>query len=155
MVRLGQQVRFAMLVVVAAACTVEATGGREDRVDAAASPGGADASASAADAASTPPVDAADEGDCPRARVVTSGINLNVREQPNTSSEVIGSLPNGSVVPVLDLVQGESVQGNTEWFQIDDQGTIGFISGTFAECTTDAALTEPRAPYDVSPDGVG
>jgi hypothetical protein len=68
---------------------------------------------------------------------------------------VIGSLPNGSVVPVLDRVQGESVQGNTEWFQIDDQGTIGFISGTFAECTTDAAFTEPRAPYDVSPDGVG
>lgn len=144
------------LVVAVAACTVDA----RDRSNGEPGTPRADA-ASVGDDASTPPVgidaalpsaDAFDEGDCPRVRITTAGSDLRIREEPNTSSEILGGLPNGSVVTSLGSVQGESVSGNTEWFEIDHQGITGFVSGAFAECTTDPpSSVTPTAPGSTAP----
>ena len=150
MVRQAKTIAIALWIAVGA-CTVKATG--DDEVDGAVA--SADAGETRADAAA-PEADAFEEGSCPRARVaVSEDATLRLREEPNTSSEVLGNLPNGTVVPVLDRVEGESISGDTEWLQVDYEGTVGFISGAFAECTTDpAASAAPPAGHDV-PLGVG
>jgi murein DD-endopeptidase MepM/ murein hydrolase activator NlpD len=90
-----------------------------------------------------PPVD-----DCPRVRVVTeAGEVLNVRPDPSTANETIGTLPNNAIVEVIDEVQGEAVEGNTLWFHIAYLDGDGYVSGVFAECTLD------DAPELLPPDG--
>ncbi len=109
----------------AGACTVDATGGDEP-----------DAAATAGADADVPRGPDAGDDDCPTVRVTTEQSNLNVREQPNTDSDIVGSLPRDAVVEVLDRVEGEEVLGESEWFHIEDGATIGYVSGAFAECTT-------------------
>jgi hypothetical protein len=83
--------------------------------------------------------------DCPRIRVVTPPSEpLNVRPDPSTAGEPIGSLVNGTLATVIDEVVGEAVEGNTQWFDIEYQGSHGYVSGVFAECTLD----EPPEPPD-------
>lgn len=128
---------LALSFAVTAACTVDA---KPD---------------TAIDASTSTGIDA-EVNDCPRARVTTNGGDLNIREQPDTSTDnVIGSLANGAVVPVLDRVQGETVLDTSEWFEIDDDGTIGFISGAFAACTTDPAFSPPPSAESASLGSVG
>jgi murein DD-endopeptidase MepM/ murein hydrolase activator NlpD len=76
--------------------------------------------------------------DCPRARVlVSAGNSLNVRPTPSTAMESVGSLPNHSIVDVLEVVTGESIDGNDQWFWIATAELEGYIFGAFAECTFD------------------
>ena len=143
----------------AAACTVDAKPGQD--IDASSS-GGIDAASGdhdaseALDAASNgvdaAPDDAAPEDDCPRIRV-TADSGLNIREEANTSSDILGALANGTVVTVLERVQGETVSGESEWFQIEYDGIVGFVTGAFSECTT-AALSG-FAPLPAPADPVG
>jgi murein DD-endopeptidase MepM/ murein hydrolase activator NlpD len=88
--------------------------------------------------------------DCPRARVdVAAGATLNVRPDPSTANAPVGTLPNGAVVDVVAQVQGESVGGDTLWFQIATRTLSGYISSAFAACTTDEppVLAPPGAWY--------
>jgi hypothetical protein len=87
---------------------------------------------------------------CPRVIVrVSAGNTLNVREASNSASAMVGSLGDGQIVTVVERVVGEAVMGNIEWFLIDSAGLRGYISGAFAECTTDAipTLMPPAAYY--------
>jgi len=86
---------------------------------------------------------------CPRIRVVTPPAEpLNVRPDPSTAAEPIGSLGNGSIVDVLDEVQGESIEGNTLWFHIAYLASDGYVSAVFAECTQDMP-PEPPDGYNL------
>lgn len=138
--------RFAVAcaLAIAASCTVDAS------EDLDADPGlGRDAWAPSPDAAAQPDAEA---DDCPNVRVATEESNLNIREEPNTESEVIGSLPKDTVVEVLDRVEGEVIQGDSEWFHIEHEGTIGYISGAFAACTTaEPSGAEIAPPSDPAP----
>jgi hypothetical protein len=88
------------------------------------------------------------ENDCPRAKVsVNPGDTLNVRPDPSTAQDPIGSLPNNAVVDVVEQTTGESVDGNDTWLKIDHDGLVGYVSGVFASCT----LEEP--PDLQPPDG--
>lgn len=72
---------------------------------------------------------------CPRVRVQgTAGQGLNVRPSPSTDQPPRGNLPEGTVADVLDIVEGESIQGDTTWFQVRRGDLEGFVSGAFAEC---------------------
>jgi hypothetical protein len=83
--------------------------------------------------------------DCPRVRVmVPPDEPLNVRPDPSTSNPPIGSLQNGTMVTVIDEVQGEAIEGNTLWFDIEYLDTHGYVSAVFAACTLD----EPPEPPD-------
>lgn len=55
--------------------------------------------------------------------VTTDGSNLNIRRFPNTSSDIIGKIPNGASV---------TINGETDgWYVISYNGIIGYASGDF------------------------
>lgn len=116
---------------------------------------GAGGAGGAADAGVPPPPDAGAAGapsvdECPRVRVVVAaGATLNVRPEPSTAQAPVGTLANGSIVDKIADVQGESVNGSTLWYQISSPNVSGYVSSTYAECTTDQApvLTPPTGYY--------
>jgi murein DD-endopeptidase MepM/ murein hydrolase activator NlpD len=86
--------------------------------------------------------------DCPRIRVIVgSGEVLNVRPTASTVEEPIGSLPNNSIVDVVEQVTGEVIEGSDVWFHITTDTLDGYVFGGFVECT----LEEP--PELMPPDG--
>jgi murein DD-endopeptidase MepM/ murein hydrolase activator NlpD len=86
--------------------------------------------------------------DCPRIRVIVgSGEVLNVRPTASTVEEPIGSLPNNSIVDVIEEVTGEVIDGTDVWFHITTDTLDGYVFGGFVECT----LEEP--PELMPPDG--
>lgn len=104
----------------------------------------------AASSGPLPPDDSTtgEPSDCPRVRVmVGSGEVLNVRPDPSTAQDPIGSLPNGAIVDVLEEVTGEAIDGNDAWFHIATDTLDGYVFSGFAECT----LEEP--PNVEPPDG--
>jgi hypothetical protein len=63
-----------------------------------------------------------------RRRVQTTAIGVNVRSGPGTRFPVVRTLMAvGARFALLDVVTGESVNGNTDWFKV---GPNEFISGT-------------------------
>lgn len=84
--------------------------------------------------------------DCPRLRVdVAPDPTLNVRPTPSTAQEPIASLVHGQIVETVAAVQGESIMGNTLWYQIADPA--GYVSGVFVDCTTDPLPEPPEGFY--------
>lgn len=63
---------------------------------------------------------------------------------PSTANPPIGSLANGTLVTRIGDVQGEAIEGNTLWFDIEYLDTHGYVSAVFAACTLD----EPPEPPD-------
>jgi len=55
--------------------------------------------------------------------VTTSGGNLNLRASPNTNGQIIGTIPNGTVLNATDVV------GN--FYQVNWNGRTGFVSRDF------------------------
>ncbi len=58
-----------------------------------------------------------------QATVATSGTNLNLRARPNTSAQVIGSIPNGAKVMVYGLLP--------DWASVVYNNKNGFVSRKF------------------------
>lgn len=56
-------------------------------------------------------------------RVTLSSGYLNIRSAPSTSSSIIGMIPNGSVVQILNSVG--------DWYYINYNGTIGYVAGQY------------------------
>lgn len=79
---------------------------------------------------------------CPRVRVtVAPGDTLNVRPTPSTAMAPIGSLASGTIVDVLAITQGESIDGIDTWYQIKSKTLEGYVFGGLVECTQDMAPT--------------
>lgn len=96
-----------------------------------------------------PPADPV--ADCPQVRVVgTGGEVLNIRPDPSTANAAVGTLAAGAVVDVIDVVNGQSVNGDATWYEIDDGVRTGFVAGAFAECHDPAADPPPDTPPDDS-----
>jgi len=70
----------------------------------------------------TPPPPPPPGSGTPGTVTLTSGV-LNVRSAPNTGAPVIGSLPNGAQITVLEDRAG--------WYRINFQGRDGWVSGQF------------------------
>lgn len=68
------------------------------------------------------------------ARVQVNADSLNVRPTASTSRAAVGSLSRGERVTRLASVTGESVSGNTRWFEIQQGSLRGFVSGAYASC---------------------
>jgi hypothetical protein len=86
--------------------------------------------------------------DCPRARVeVTDTGPLNVRPDPSTQNAPVGTLPNGTIVDVVEQLTGESIEGNVTWFSITRGSLSGYISSAFASCTTELPPEPPEGYY--------
>jgi len=98
----------------------------------------------------SPPEPAPDT--CPRVRITTVGLSLNVRSAPRTGATIVGTLEQGSLVSVVRAITGEVVDGVDVWYEIDAPGVRGFVSGRWAECTTAATRPTPP-PSTTAPDG--
>ncbi len=78
---------------------------------------------------------------CPRVRIIVAPDEVaNVRPTPATALDPVGTLPPGAIADVVDIVQGEPVDGNPEWYQIDSAGPDGYVWGGLVECTQDEAV---------------
>lgn len=98
---------------------------------------GTDASSSGSTGAEGPPAD------CPRVRVdVPPGEVLNVRPTPSTAMDPVGTLADGALVDVVAIVQGEVLDGNGEWIEIEGPMITGFVWSGLVECTLDEAPTD-------------
>ena len=74
---------------------------------------------------------------CPRVRVLTVGLPLNVRSTPRLTGALVGTLPEGAIVDAVATVTGDTVDGVSTWYEIDAASVHGFVSGRYSECTTD------------------
>ena len=84
--------------------------------------------------------------ECPRLRVmVAPDPTLNVRSTPSTEFEPVASLVHGAIVDTVAAVQGESIDGNTLWYQI--AAPAGFVSGVFVVCTQEFPPPPPEGYY--------
>jgi murein DD-endopeptidase MepM/ murein hydrolase activator NlpD len=84
--------------------------------------------------------------ECPRLRVmVAPDPSLNVRPDPSTAQPPVASLPHGAIVDTVAAVQGESIEGDTLWYQI--AAPAGYVSGVFVECTQDLPPPPPEGFY--------
>lgn len=53
--------------------------------------------------------------------------SINLRENPNTNSEVLGSLEFRDSIEVLDTVEGSYVSGSNQWFEISIGGERAYV----------------------------
>lgn len=73
---------------------------------------------------------------CPRVKVtVPSGQVLNVRPGPSTQGAPVGTLDSGAIVDALALVEGETLDGNSLWFQIKSPSVAGYVWSGLVQCT--------------------
>lgn len=77
-----------------------------------------------------------------------STATLNIRKEPNTSSSssIVGSIPNGTVVQVLSITNG--------WYKVKHNNIEGYISSSYTEETTEKPekpepKPEPPAPTPI------
>lgn len=70
---------------------------------------------------------------CTSALVTASG-NLNVRRQPNTNQSAVDQVQRNDVVQGLGVVDGQAVNGNTEWMRIRKGSLTGYVSMEFLSC---------------------
>ncbi len=57
--------------------------------------------------------------------VITSSKNLNLRTEPNTSCDVITSIPNGGKAEIIEELDG--------WFKVSYKGHEGYVSADYVK----------------------
>lgn len=64
----------------------------------------------------------------PNYRVQTNGGILRLREEPNTSSDIIECIPNGTMIHVDEIVTGETVNYCSKWAHVCYNELEGYVS---------------------------
>lgn len=59
--------------------------------------------------------------------------NLNMRQNPTTSSSIIASIPSGSTIEVLGETIGQKVSSNSVWYKVKYNGKIGWVSSNYVD----------------------
>lgn len=57
----------------------------------------------------------------------TVDYNSNLRQAPTTKSSVIAVVPQGTALELIDSAVGESLYGNSLWYQVSYHGSVGYI----------------------------
>jgi hypothetical protein len=87
-----------------------------------------------ANTSAPPPANPPPQASCTRVQVRTSGAPLNVRPTASTAQAPRGTLNNGEVVDRLRTVEGQSISGNTRWYEVRRNSLQGFVSAAYATC---------------------
>lgn len=66
-------------------------------------------------------------------RVHTNGGILRLRSAPNTDSAYLIGIPNGTELDVSTIVEGESINYNTDWARTSYNGYCGYVSCAWIE----------------------
>ena len=74
--------------------------------------------------------------------VTKTGDTLKIRKEPNTSSEYVGEIPNGTTVTASDVVKGQDIQGCDAWIATTYNGATGYSSGKYL--TPTPVVPEPQ-----------
>lgn len=61
-------------------------------------------------------------------RVYTNGSYLRLRAEPNTDSEVLACIPNGTIIDVSEIVEGEMIDWDCNWAKTTFDGETGYCS---------------------------
>lgn len=80
----------------------------------------------------------------PQTVLYVTGTKLNVRSQPNTSSEILGTLEQGMAVVIY------ATEGN--WYRIDFNGKTGYISADYVSQTPPSGMTTATGAVSNYPD---
>ena len=80
----------------------------------------------------------------PQTVLYVTGTKLNVRSQPNTSSEILGTLVQGEAV-VIYATEGS-------WYRIDYKGATAYINADYVSLTPPVGMTTATGPVDTYPD---
>ncbi|HZJ69196.1 MAG TPA: SH3 domain-containing protein [Candidatus Eisenbacteria bacterium] len=75
--------------------------------------------------------------------------SVNIRSAPATDKAILGSIKNNEEVLLLDQAEGQAINGNTRWYQIDYKNIEGFISAEFVELKS---WTPELPPNSADPD---
>jgi len=88
--------------------------------------------------------------DCPRVRVMTMGVDLNVRAYPSIDAEIVTQLPGGSVVDVLSVATGDVVEGASVWYEVSTDEGVGYVTAHWVECADEEEMERTRGliPFD-------
>ena len=73
------------------------------------------------------------EGQCEQMRV-NAELGLRLRPQANTNQMQLALLPLGTLVTILEIVEGEVINGDSRWARVDAQGLSGYLSMYFLDC---------------------
>lgn len=60
-----------------------------------------------------------------------TGDTLNIRLKPNTSSKILGEIPNNTVIKPVSYCNGDFVGGDNTWYKVSYNGVTGFVSGYY------------------------
>jgi hypothetical protein len=85
--------------------------------------------------------------DCPYVKIVnTDGADLNVRDAPTLSGDVVGIVGAGKKFRVRKIVpNSEPVDGRSRWFKIKKKsGLVGYIAGRYARCVDPTPSYGPK-----------
>ncbi|MBR3778974.1 MAG: SH3 domain-containing protein [Clostridia bacterium] len=80
----------------------------------------------------------------PQTVLYVTGTKLNVRSEPNTSSEILGTLVQGEAVVIYATVGS--------WYRIDWNGSTGYISADYVSLTPPAGMTTATGTVSNYPD---
>ena len=61
-------------------------------------------------------------------RVYTNGSFLRLRSEPNTDSDIVACIPNGTIIDVSEIVEGEMIDWETDWAKTTYKGETGYCS---------------------------
>lgn len=57
------------------------------------------------------------------------GGDVNVRNCPNQRCDIVVTLPYGTVIRSIELVDGEMIEDSYTWHRIEHKGSTGFVFG--------------------------
>ncbi len=80
--------------------------------------------------------------DCPRVRITTPNDYANVRPDPSTVNTPVGMLSNGVLIDVVTIVEGELVDGVSQWVLVKSDTITGYVWAGIAVCTMDEPSTD-------------
>lgn len=83
----------------------------------------------------------------PKYKVKTNGGTLSLRNQPNIStSKVLADMPNGTILEVWEIVQGEVVNNTSDWAHAGYDGYNGFCTCSWLVKVDDTVSTPKPEP---------
>lgn len=60
--------------------------------------------------------------------VETQATSLNIRQEATTASGVVGKASQGGSYTYLGTVEGQNINGKTDWYKIQYEGNVGYVS---------------------------
>ncbi len=87
---------------------------------------------------------------------ITAGAGVNVRPEPNTEKTEFFTAPEGYFLNYLDKVEGEVIEGNKYWYQVEleDREEVGYVTAKYSQYLEKGEVWEVHEVKDSFPVGL-